>query len=262
MPAAVYGRTFARSRSDPRRRGSLRSLRLAGFAVLVIGVFFVVNWAYHVVRKPTELLAPVSPAFAKSPRSTWLAYGHLFREHSTKVISPELLAALAQVEAKGNPIAGTYWRWQWTLNPFEIYRPASSAVGLFQITDATFRGARRLCIHEHTVAREGPWYEPRSCWFNSLYSRVVPSHAVELTAGYLDQAVADTLGPRQLARATRQQTQDLAAVIHLCGPRRGLAFVRRGFSLVPGERCGDHSLRGYVDRVNAMTRQFARIMTD
>jgi len=37
-------------------------------------------------------------------------YGPLFRRHSTVVITPELLAALAQVEGAGNPVARTYWR--------------------------------------------------------------------------------------------------------------------------------------------------------
>jgi len=44
-------------------------------------------------------------------------------------VSAEFLAALAQVENDGNPIATTYWRWSW--NPFEVYRPASSALGMF-----------------------------------------------------------------------------------------------------------------------------------
>ena len=32
--------------------------------------------------------------------------------------SPQLLAALAQVEGAGNPVATTYWRWRLTWNPF------------------------------------------------------------------------------------------------------------------------------------------------
>jgi len=33
----------------------------------------------------------------------------VFREYSTAAITPELLAALAQVEGAGNPLARTYW---------------------------------------------------------------------------------------------------------------------------------------------------------
>jgi hypothetical protein len=229
--------------------------------MLGIGVWFVLNWGYHVVRKPTELLAPLSGALAKTPRATWAAYGHLFTEHSTAIATPELLAALAQVEGSGNPIARTYWRWQWSLNPLEIYRPASSAVGMLQITDGTFQAARRYCIHDHAVVRDGPWYEPESCWFNVLYSRAVPSHAIEMTAAYLHQAVVGTLGESRGARASLAQKQDLAAVIHLCGLARGDGFAKRGFRPAPGERCGDHGVRQYLGRVSLMKREFARLKT-
>ena len=108
------------------------------------------------------------------------------------MISPELLAALAQVEGSGNPVVRTYWRWSFNLKPFDVYRPASSAVGMYQITDGTFAEARRYCIHDHAVAQDGPWNDWQSCWFNRLYTRVIPSHAVELTAAYLDRSVAMT----------------------------------------------------------------------
>jgi hypothetical protein len=75
---------------------------------------------------------------------------------------------------------GPAWRFSW--NPVELDRPASSAVGMFQITDGTFAEARRYCIHRHVVVEDGPWYDPRSCWFNALYTRVVPGHAEEMTA--------------------------------------------------------------------------------
>jgi hypothetical protein len=64
------------------------------------------------------------------PAETWRQYGALFREYSTHAITPELLAALAQVESDGNPVARTYWRWRLTWHPFAIYEPASSAVGM------------------------------------------------------------------------------------------------------------------------------------
>lgn len=233
--------------------------RVAGVLLVATALFFAMNWVYQVVRKPTELLAPVGVVLAKAPPATWAAYGHLFREHATDVVTAEFLAALAQVEGSGNPVASTYWRWQWSLNPFEVYRPASSAVGMFQITDATFREATRYCIHDHRLTRDGPWYEPRSCWFNILYSRIVPSHAVELTAAHLHQAVVAALARQRVVGAGLEQKQGLAAVIHLCGPRRGDLFVRRGFHPAPAERCGDHDLRRYLDRVRHLQREFTRL---
>ena len=227
--------------------------------VVVLAAWSAVNWVYQVIRKPTELFFPISGGLGKSPSETWQRYGPLFTKHSTAVITPELLAALAQVEGSGNPVARTFWRWHLTWNPFELYQPASSAVGMYQITDATFREAKRYCIHNHVVVEDGPWYDLRSCWFNSLYTRVVPSHAIELTAALLDRGVTGTMGRQRIATATPQQKQNLAAVIHLCGAGAGDAYARRGFRVTARQRCGDHDVSDYLAKVKAMTRQFARL---
>lgn len=253
-------------RPGARRRSRwLRALRAApvgvkaGLGVLVlVGVWSAANWGYQVVRKPTELYFPVSSALDKTPAETWRRYAPIFRLHSTAIITPGLLAALAQVEGAGNPVARTYWRWSLAANPFEVYRPASSAVGMYQITDATFALARRYCVHDHVVVEDGPWYAWRSCWFNGLYTRVIPTHAVELTAALLDHQVRAVLA-RQRAVATPAEEQDLAAVIHLCGAGAGAVYVRHGFRPAPGERCGDHDVRAYLGRVNAMKRLFGRL---
>jgi hypothetical protein len=218
-----------------------------------------VNWIVQVARKPTELFFPVSGSLTKTPAQTWREYGSLFDKHSTAVIGPELLAALAQVEGSGNPIARTYWRWRFSWDLFEVYQPASSAAGMFQITDGTFAQASQYCVHDHIVVEDGAWYDPRSCWFNALYTRVVPGHAAELTAALLDRTVADTLTRNRISKASLQQRQDLAAVIHLCGAGAGNSYAKRGFRLRAGERCGDHNVRRYLARVNALKRQFARL---
>jgi hypothetical protein len=233
------------------------ALRVLVGGVAILAVWAVVNWGYQVVRKPTELLFPVSDALAKRPPETWRTYGTLFTAHATAVITAELLAALAQVESGGNPVARTYWRWRPTSNPLELYRPASSAVGMYQITDGTFQEAKRYCIHDHVVVEDGRWHDPHSCWFNSLYTRVVPTHAIELTAAMLDRAVTRALAGQGVAAATLQQQQDLAAVIHLCGSGAGAAYARRGFRLTAGQQCGDHDVRAYLARINALKRHFA-----
>jgi hypothetical protein len=234
-------------------------VRLLVGAVLVVLMWSAVNWAYQVIRKPTELFFPVSGTLSKTPPETWRHYAPLFREHSTTTISPELLAALAQVEGSGNPVARTYWRWQVSWNPFAVYRPASSAVGMYQITDATFREAKRLCIHDHMVVEQGAWHDVKSCWFNVLYTRVVPSHAVELTAALLDRDVARTLARWRIGTATLRQKQDLAAIIHLCGVGGGNVYAQRGFGLALGQQCGDHDVGRYLAQVNGMKRRFSRL---
>jgi hypothetical protein len=274
---AALGRVRARPGRRPRGRPALRAagrgLRRAGRALLaapiavriglvaiaLVLVWSVANWTYHVIRKPSELLFPVSGRLTKAPPETWRSYAPLFRRHSTATITPELLAALAQVEGAGNPVARTYWRWQVAWNPFEVYRPASSAVGMYQITNPTFREAKRFCIRDHVVVERGRWYDPKACWFNSLYTRVIPSHAVELTSALLDRDVARTLARRGIATATPRQKQDLAAIIHLCGVGGGDDYARRAFRLLSGQQCGDHDVGRYLAQVNAMKRLFARL---
>jgi hypothetical protein len=225
-------------------------------AALAIVGWLAVNWLYHAMHKPTELLFPLDNALDKNVADTWREYGPEFREHATATITPELLAALAQVEASGNPIARTYWRWRTSWNPLEWYQPASSAVGMYQITSATFQTARRFCVHDHVVAEDGPWHDLRSCWFNSLYTRVLPSHAIELTSALLDRQVAQAVGARA---ASLQRKQDLAAIIHLCGASVGHLYAARGFRLASGQRCGDHDVRNYLAKVNAAKGSFTRL---
>jgi hypothetical protein len=251
-------RLILRSKGARRRRWRRLGIIVIGGAG-TLTLWFAANWAYQVLRKPAELFFPVSGALSKTPAETWRQYEPIFRAHSTAVMTPGFLAALAQVEGAGNPVARTSWRWQLTWNPFELYRPASSAVGMYQMTDGTFREAQRYCIHDHAVVERGPWYAMRSCWFNGLYTRVVPSHAVELTSALLDRRVAGTLGSQRIATATLQQKQDLAAVIHLCGAAVGDAYAKLGFQLSAGQRCGEHDLRGYLAQVNAMKRVFAAL---
>lgn len=286
MPSNPHHRTptHLRRRKRRRRRHTLKTLRrfvharwrtfrmvrkavlasppiVRAVVILTTILLFLlgINWTYHAFNKPAEILFPLDHSMNKSPSETWKQYGSLFRKHATTVITPELLAALAQAEGGGNPAARTYWQWQLTWNPLELYQPASSAVGMYQITDGTFREARRYCIHNHRVIEDGPWHNPTSCWFNSLYTRVLPSHAIQLTSALLDRRVASAVALRQNDSITLRQKQNLAAVIHLCGATAGRAYVTRGFRLAPHQRCGDHDARDYLTRVNAMKQQFAKL---
>ncbi len=250
-------------------RGAWRAFtRAPGFLqatvvlILVSALWFGINGIYQVVRKPSELFFPVSGTLNKTPTETWREYGPLFRSYSTDIMTPPLLAALAQVEGSGNPVARTYWRWSLTPAPFDVYRPASSAVGMYQITDGTFREAKRLCIRGHRVVEDGPWNDWNSCWFNWLYMRVIPSHAVELTSAYLDRAVANVLDRHPVKAATLTRKQELAALIHLCGAGAGDLYARRGLRLGEGQRCGDHEARDYIARVNAQKRVFEELMSE
>lgn len=256
-------------RQAPHRRFARRvwrRLRSAPPALLVaLGVaaclllWLAANALVQVARKPTELFSPVSGALDKTPTETWRSYEPMFRSHATAIITPDFLAALAQVEGSGNPVARTPWRWRLTEDPFDVYRPASSAVGMYQITNGAYQQARRYCIHDHEVAEDGPWYASHSCWFNWAYIRVVPSHAAEMTSAFLDVSVSRTLRQQRKGGASLRQKQDLAAIMHLCGVAAGEAFARRGFSLSSNQRCGDQDVGAYLAQVHAMQRVFAAL---
>ncbi len=224
--------------------------------ILLFLLWFGTNWLYHTLNKPSEIFFPLDRSLNKHPVETWKQYEPLFRENSTAIITPDFLAALAQVEGAGNPVARTYWRWQLSWNPLEWYSPASSAVGMFQITEGTFGEAKRYCIHDHKVVEEGAWHDWQSCWFNNLYTRVVPSHAIELTSAYLDRRVTELLGHSRLKTTTRRQKQDLAAVIHLCGAGAGRAYVARGLNLAAHQQCGAHNVSRYLKRLNVLKQGF------
>lgn len=271
--AAKSRRKIPRKKPAQNPKPALRvwSARLAGLrripgfvyfftAVVLLTVLVpTVNWVYQVVHKPSELFFPVSDDWFRTPSQTWRDYGSLFVAYSTPIMTPEILAALAQKEASGNPVARTYWRWSATTNFFEIYRPASSAVGMYQFTDGTFDEARHYCIRDHRVVADGPWYDWRSCWFNSLYARVIPSHAVELAASNLDRQVRQILARKGIRNATLGQQQQLAIITHLCGAGAAATFAARGLQLRPAQHCGDHDAHEYVERVMALARTFAQL---
>jgi hypothetical protein len=236
-----------------RRRWATTStwVRVLVIATAILISLPLVNLVVQVIRKPTELWFVADGTLAKQPAETWRHYGASFRTFSTDSISPELLAALTQTESTGNPVVRTYWRWRWSWNPAAWYKPASSAVGLLQMTDPAFAEASRFCIRDHRVISD--------CWFTSLYFRTLPSHAIELASIYLDRQVAGVMATAPGTTASPQQRQNLAALIHLCGARPARAFVRRGFRPLPGERCGDHLVALYLGKVNAMAQQFARL---
>jgi len=239
-------------------------MQLLALATALAVIAFALNGLYQVIRKPSELLFPVSGTLNKTPPATWRDYAPLFQKYSTATLTPPLLAAIAQIEAAGNPVARTYWRWSWSTHPFSLYRPASSSVGMYQMTDGTFAEARHYCIRDHQLAVERSWQgdgsgQNPSCWLNSLYTRVVPSHAVELAAADLERGVATALERHPAPHATLAQKQALAAVIHLCGAGGGDAFARRAFRLTPGQRCGDHDVGDYLARVNGMRAEFERL---
>ena len=105
-----------------------RVVQIPASIAIRLAILVPANLVYQIIRKPTELFFFVGHSFDKEPAETWRQYGLRFREYSTHTITPQLLATLAQIESSGNPLTRTYWRWQWSFNPFSIYgSPQSGA---------------------------------------------------------------------------------------------------------------------------------------
>ena len=132
-----------------------------------------------------------------------------------------------------------------------MYQPASSAVGLFQMTDAAFAEARRFCIRNHIVSQD-------DCRLGWLYIRILPSQ-IKLTAVYLARNLERIFAGRPTAKPSAEHKRELALMVHLCRAGAAKSFAQRGFRLAVGERCGDHDVANYLARVKAVEREFLRL---
>ncbi len=97
------------------------------------------------------------------------------------------------------------------------------------------------------------------CWLNALYFRTVPGHAIEMTAAWLHLGVEQALSRQRAGPISAAQRDAVAATVHLCGRARAAALAARAFRPLPGERCGDHELRAYLERVRGLAARFERI---
>src|SRR5918996_1569002 len=61
------------------------AIRFLVGAIIIVLTCSAINWAYHAMRKPTEIFFPLDKTFDKRPLETWREYGSLFRQHSTAV---------------------------------------------------------------------------------------------------------------------------------------------------------------------------------
>ena len=210
------------------------------------------------VPQADRALLPDQRRLYKQPAQTWRAYGALFRRHSTPVMTPALLAALAQVEGSGNPARAH------VLAAGRSRARRSRSIGRPRAPSActrspTARSPRRATTASTTTRSrpKAPWYALRGCWFNALYTRTVPSHAIELTSAYLDRRVGETLRRHPGATPTLRAAAALAALIHLVRRRRSRV---RSCAAVSRRRrasaAAAHDVRTYLARVESMQRAF------
>ena len=242
-----------------KRKRSWWKLKLTLFLFCALGMAVVGNAIYQVWRKPSEIVGLLDSKFHKAPQLTWATYGSDFRQSATNILTADFLAALAQAESNANPVARTYWKWRWTSNWRQMFAPASSAVGMFQITDGTYAEAKDFCIADGEVRQRSTNAVDAHCVPEFMYSRLIPSHAIEMTAARLHHHVRRLLSAYRVRTATRLQQQTLATIIHLCGVGKGEQLVQARFELRRIGRCGDHAPAAYVGRVRALQKQFRQL---
>lgn len=233
-----------------------RRVEFAAASLILIVLLIAGNWVYQVWQKPTELIGLFDEHFHKNPTDTWSNYSEIFRDKATEVMTPTLLAALAQAESNGNPVVRTYWKWRWTTDPGRMYGPASGAAGMFQITQATFAEAKEFCVRDGQPRKNQEYEMPCG---ETYYSRLLPSHAIEMTAARLHWQAEKILARFRSRRVSLVDKQNLAIVIHLCGVAKGEQMVRAGMRLSRLGRCGDHSPVVYVRQVRRLERLFRKI---
>lgn len=238
-----------------KRRALILRLPLP-FKLLILGLLLLfTNLVFQFYKKPAEIIGLFDVWFHKTPFETWTAYSSEFKDKSTNILTPDLLAALAQIESNGNPIARTYWKWRATKDLGRLFSPASSAAGMYQITDGTFNEAKDFCIEDQRAIRNRVNGE---CFGNIFYSRLIPSHAIEMTAARLHYYTREILG-RMANTLDRPSQQAVAISIHLCGVERARVLTRNHSTYNKSVTCGDHNLRRYIEKVRHLQRQFVAI---
>jgi len=129
------------------------------------------NWIYQ-VAKPSELVLSVSGTLNKSPA----------RPGSIRVDIPKIfdqrddarLARRFPGGGFGNPVARSTGDGSCP-HSFRVYRPASSAWEYRSRTVISrMQALFAFAITPWSTTALDNW---QSCWFNSLYARVIPSHA-------------------------------------------------------------------------------------
>ncbi len=239
--------------AKPKRKKSWKT-RFYIYLMFLILLSPVINFMWQVYKKPTEVLRPISKYFNKSPKQTWYSYYDEFNKHADPYLSAEYLAALAQVESSGNPIAQTYWDFKLSTDISKMYAPASSSVGLYQFTEPSFQIAKNICKTKngYKFLKEAP---VGSCFFHKFKTRLSASDSIELAANHLNYNIEQIM-LRKKMKLNPVQIEALASVIHLCGPRAADRLVQRSFSLELMGNCGAHNVKNYHRKISRMASYF------
>ena len=201
------------------------------FCFQLLCLYLLVNFFVQIARKPTEIASLTSFWMFKTPTQTWNSYGNYFRDAGTDAIPADFLAALAHVESNGNPWASPGWRFKLNAKVFDFYAPSTTAVGLYQFLDETFRAVSAADVFS---------------------TRLSAQASTRIAAAYLNRELSKITADYSLKNLSPDRKQTLAAVIHLCGKQKAAQLASIG-------SCGAHQPQVYTQRVLSLKRTFAQL---
>jgi hypothetical protein len=124
---------------------ALRAFRIVCLAALVLAAFSLTNLVYHVVRKPSELLFFVGGALDKGTdrnvAAVRAALPHVFHQHDHARAAGRAGAGRKHRQSGGAHLLALAAH----LESLRRVQAASSAVGMYQMTDAAYAEAARYC---------------------------------------------------------------------------------------------------------------------
>lgn len=214
----------------------------------VIVTVLVTNFIFHIANNPIHVLSFFSDSMLKRPSETWQSYGSIFRAAEKGRVRGTLLAALAQVESQGNPLAAPDWQFSFSTDLTELYAPASTSFGVMQITKGTFDLILKTCKKGES-----------DCPYAGLATRARVRDSVFMTSGHLNRSMEELVGAKQLKKLSESNVVKLASIIHLCGPDVARRLVRVKFNTELLPRCGSHWPSLYTRRVAELKKQFENI---
>lgn len=215
--------------------------------------------AVQIVQKPAHLLSFMSSYFYKTPYETWQSYHSDFKRYQTITTPSYILAAIAQVESSGNPIATPQWEWNFNNKWHSLYSPVSSSVGLYQFTEPTFKRAGGLCVHEGQLYTSVKAYQVlHPCWWSRFGFRLSASSSIRAASAYLHKEVNELLNRFNMQHLGEKSRARLAMVVHLCGKYKASRLLRRQ-SLSSLGYCGRHKVSRYIKKAEKLASTFKRL---
>ncbi|MCH2535573.1 MAG: lytic transglycosylase domain-containing protein [Bdellovibrionales bacterium] len=229
------------------------------FICFTVVIYFLMILVVQIIQKPAHLLGFMSSYFYKTPYETWQSYHQDFKQYETITTSSYVLAAIAQVESSGNPIATPHWEWNLKNKWHSLYAPVSSSVGLYQFTTPTFERAGTLCVHKGEIYdKVEPYQILHPCWWSRFGVRLSASSSIRAASAYLHKEVGELLRRFNMEHLGVKSRARLAMVVHLCGKYKAALLLKKR-SLASLGYCGSHNVAQYIKKAERLIVKFKKL---